>query len=559
MLNIVIAQINPRLGDFEYNCNKILDTCKSTVSKAKKEKLKPDLIVFPELSLLSYPPFDLLERPEILKEQNKFLKKLVAKVPKDLSLIVGGISKEKNFLYNSAFFIQNNKIKKTIHKSLIPSYKVFYEKRFFKSGNFKNNSISLKGKKIFVTICEDIWADENKNHYEDNPLTKIFNTKTISKKTANKKIITKKSNIDHFINISASPFTKDKFKLRTKIAKEITKNLNCSFTYVNQVGAQDELVFDGSSFHISPKHNEIKRLPSFEEAISFTEGKASKLFKHKKTNKNEDLFQALVFSVKEYFKKSGFEKAHLGLSGGIDSALVYVIAVQALGVKNVQAIALPGPHSSVLSLKLAKKLVSLHSSKIKTLDFKDTYKSVLRNYESIFDKSSFGLMHENLQARLRGLFLMTYSNQNNSLLLATSNKSELCVGYSTLYGDQCGALMPIGDLLKTEIFDMCSWYRKKFNNNFPIEIITREPSAELRPNQKDSDSLPSYDELDKAINNVITNQKSAKNELEKWVLNKSFQSEFKRWQAAPIIRVSKHSFGRGRQMPLAHNFKLKLK
>ena len=341
---------------------------------------------------------------------------------------------------------------------------------------------------------------------------------------------------------------RDKFKLRKKIAKKISKKHNCTFTYVNQVGAQDELIFDGQSFHLDKKRAYF--FEGFKEATKLATCKS--LQRSKTQDLYSELFEALKLGISDYFSKSGFKTAHLGLSGGIDSALVYVIAAEALGFENVTPIAMPGPYSSDLSLNMASNLATNHKSKLKIFAINNCYKSFIDDY----DKSAFGLMHENLQARLRGLSLMAFSNQNNSLLLATSNKSELCVGYSTLYGDQCGALMPIGDLLKTEVFELCHWYNKNRSTKIPMKILTRPPTAELRPNQKDSDLLPEYKELDKAIESVITQKKKANTKLEKWVLNQSFKTEYKRWQACPILKVSNHGFGRGRMMPLTHNFSL---
>ena len=526
-MKIAIAQINTHLGNLDYNCEKIINAS----IKAKNE-LKADLVVFPELSLLGYPPYDLLERKDLSIEHAKRVKKLLRSLPKDLAVIFGGIHKEGDLLFNSAFFALNGKIEKNIKKTLLPSYKVFYDNRHFRAGDMKNNFVTYKGKKLFITICEDIWGEENSSFYPQNPLDKI-----------NKKI-------DHFINISSSPYTKDKMLIRKKIAKSLSKKYDCTFTYVNQVGAQDELIFDGQSFHLEKAGEKLLSLKTFEEEICLANKAKAKSIK----NKNEEIFKSLVLGINEYFKKSGFTKAHLGLSGGIDSALVYVLAVKALGYENITPIALPGPYSSDLSLSLAKELAQNHGSKFKVVDFIDNYRSFLENYEKTFSKSDFSIMHENVQARFRALFLMAFSNQTNSLLLGTSNKSELCVGYSTLYGDQCGALMPIGDLLKTEVFNLCNWYNEKFQNRIPKKIITRPPSAELKPNQKDSNDLPSYDKLDEAIEKVITKQQIAKTNLEKWVLNQSFKNEFKKWQAPPILRVSKHSFGRGRMMPINHKF-----
>lgn len=528
-MKIALGQINTHLGDFESNSKCILD-----FSRKANQELLADLIVFPELSLLGYAPYDLLNQKKLYKDHEKTLKKLTKNLPADIGVLIGGLYKENQNLFNAAYFIHENKIKSIYKKELLPSYDVFFDKRHFKSGSIKNNILKFKGKKLLISICEDIWGSENKS-YDYDPINKL------------------KNKVDYLINLSASPYTKTKNARRKKIIKNLSKKLNCKSIYVNQVGAQDELIFDGNSFAFDEKGKLTQNLKSFSQDLALSNGPFKK---QTKTSKSETLFKALTLGLKDYFNKSGFNKAHLGLSGGIDSALVYVLACEALGPKNVMGIALPGPYSSKLSFNLAAKLSENLNSGFSSFSITESYKSFLKDYEQSFEKKSFGLMNENLQARLRALSLMAYSNQNKSLLLATSNKSELCVGYSTLYGDQCGALMPIGDLLKTEVFELCKWYNSfKGSEVIPEKIISRPPSAELRPNQKDSDSLPSYNELDAAIEKVITLEKPPKTKLEKWVLERSYQTEFKRWQACPILKVSERAFGRGRIMPLAHKYK----
>lgn len=529
-MKIAISQINTVLGDSKTNISKVVNE----VTLAQ-EKLSADLVVFPELTLLGYAPYDLLERPEVLKDQENSLKKLIKLLPKNIGVLVGGVSKEGEKLFNSAFFIYKGKVQKRFHKTLLPEYDVFYDRRHFTGGDLKSNFFRFKGKTFFVTICEDIWGQEEKKHYVDDPLEKLKDGKKI----------------DYFINLSASPYTPNKYKKRSSIAKALVKKFSCSFLYVNQVGAQDELIFDGQSFYIDHKSQKIKTLPKFKEHTTTTD----KIKKTQKTSKYGDLYEALSLGIRDYFIKSGFNKAVLGLSGGIDSALVACLLKEALGSENVYAMAMPGPHSSDLSLKLAKELSKNLEIQMYTHSINTTYKDFINQYDHTFNLKEFGLVHENLQARLRGLTLMAFSNQNSALLMATSNKSELCVGYSTLYGDQCGALMPIGDLLKTEVFEMCQWINETKPYSIPKKIITRPPSAELRPNQKDSDTLPSYEELDQAILNVIVKSRAPKTDLEKWVLKKSYISEYKRWQSAPVLKVSEKSFGRGRMMPLAQNFK----
>lgn len=530
-MKIDLAQINPRLGNFEYNSNKIIEFCKNA------KQTKTDILIFPELALLGYSPNDLLERPELFKKQNKYINRILKQSSKDFGFIVGCLVEEKGQLFNGAVFIHDKKIKKTFKKTLLPSYDVFDEHRHFTEGDLNKNFFTFKGRRLLVAICEDLWGQDS-NKYKSNPL----------------KSLKQKPHI--ILSLNASPFHKNKVKLRENIVKSICKKLKCSVYYVNQVGAQDEIIFDGKSFVMDKDGKKTIQLAGFEEDSSYDLLKKEKNIKGTK-DKFALIESALVLGLKDYFSKTGFEKAHLGLSGGIDSALVLYLAAKALGPQNITGIAMPGPYSSELSFGLAEKISSNLNTKLKSFDIKSSYEKFTGDFEKSFGEKKFSMMNENIQARLRGLTLMAFSNRENSLLLATSNKSELTVGYSTLYGDQCGALMPIGDLLKTEIFDFCKWINKTNNAELiPNKIISRPPTAELRANQKDSDSIPDYKELDSSIERVITLCKKPTSALDKWVLNKSFQSEFKRWQSAPILRVSEHAFGRGRRMPIAHNYKL---
>jgi len=522
-MDIALAQINTVLGDFKHNSEKIISNINLASEKGS------DLVLFPELTLAGYSPNDLLERPEFYTSQKSFLNKIANATTKKTAAVVGFVHKEGPHLFNAAAFLHDKKIKKIVKKELLPSYDVFDERRHFLSGKLQNGFIKYKGKNILIAICEDLWGN-NEAEYKHDPISKLSKTP------------------DVVLSLNSSPYYKDKLKVRLKIAKRIVKKFSCSLYYVNQIGAQDELIFDGQSFALDKNSKLLTKANAFEEALVSS--------KNKLKTRPAQTIDALVLGVRDYFKKSGFHKAHLGLSGGIDSALVLYIACKALGPQNVVGIAMPGPHSSDLSLKLAQDISKNLGSKLEIFDINRTYTKFISDYEKTFGRNDFDLMNENAQARLRGLALMAFSNRSKSLLLATSNKSELTVGYSTLYGDQCGALMPIGDLLKTEVFEMCRQINEFENYNaIPKKIITRPPTAELRANQKDSDSLPNYEELDASINRVITNRKTAKSDLDKWVMNRSFMSEFKRWQSAPILKVSEHAFGIGRRMPLAHKFK----
>ncbi len=525
-MNIAIAQINSHLGNLELNAKTIVNYCNKAFESGS------NFIVFPELSLVGYSPNDLLKRPEFLMAQKKTLAAIAKKIPKNMTALIGCLNEEDYKLFNSAALIQNSAVKKYFNKDLLPNYDVFNESRYFHSGSLRNNFFTLNGKKILVTICEDLWF-KKLSKYNKNPLSAL------------------KKKPDHIISLNASPFEIGKQKKRELLLKEISQKFSCPMTYVNSMGAQDELIFDGQSFQISSKGEVVLRLPAFSQHLHTFKKQISP-----KLSKFASIQKALTLGIRDYFLKTGFKKAHLGLSGGIDSALVAYLAAKALGPENITAMALPCPYSSKLSFNLAKKLSKNLGVHFLSYDLSTIYLKLISDFNKNFGKTPFNLMHENTQARLRALVLMAFSNKENSLLLATSNKSELTVGYSTLYGDQCGAILPIGDLFKTDIFKFCQWINKK--NHHPVipnRILTRPPSAELRLNQKDSDSLPNYNELDKSIQKIIIERKAPKTKLDHWVLNKSYISEFKRWQSPPILRISKNTYGIGKYMPIAHSFK----
>lgn len=532
---IGVAQINPTLGDFENNKIKILDY----IHRAKE--MKCSLVVFPECTLFGYHPFDLLERSEEVELQQKQFSDLCKKIPSDIGVVLGLITRNKSSrgkpYFNSAAFLVKGKKPQIFNKQLLPTGDVFDEARFIETGDLSKNFFSYKGKKYFLTICEDIWAWEftgTRSFYKENPLKKV-----------------PKKKIDLVINISASPYFLGKMKLRERVTLATAKHFKTPVLYTNLVGAQDEIIFDGQSFLMTPKGKKPFQCTAFQEDLNVFDLKTFESW-HKPSplNKTEELRKALVLGIKDFCAKTGLSKIHLGLSGGIDSAVVACLATDALGPSKVFAIGLPGPFSSSESLSLAQKLAKNLGIGFKKLSIVETYEKALKNFSDVFDLKEFGLVHENLQARLRGLFLMAYSNKENSLLLTTGNKSEMASGYSTLYGDMCGGLAPIADLTKAQVYELAQHYNSQAEL-IPEEIITRPPTAELRPNQKDQDSLPPYPELDRAVENIVEKQKPARTDIEKWLLKSLFKSEFKRWQSPPVLKVSSHSFGRGRRYPVA--------
>ncbi|WP_373998564.1 NAD+ synthase [Bdellovibrio bacteriovorus] len=538
-MRIAIAQINPTLADFQFNKEKILDFIRQA------QQRKCDLVVFPECALFGYHPFDLLERSKVVAKQEQELKSLLSKIPKDIGVIFGLITKNPKKMgrpyFNSAVFAAKGQKPRFFHKQLLPTGDVFDEARFIQPGDLSKNYFTWKGKKFFLTICEDIWGwpdKEGRSPYVVNPLAQV-----------------KKQKIDMVINLSASPYFVGKMKQREYVVSKTARYFKAPMMYVNLVGAQDEIIFDGASFVIDKNGKKVLTCQSFEEDINVIDIDTMEVWnKTPKIDVTEELRRALVLGIRDFCAKTGMKKVHLGLSGGIDSAVVAALAVDALGPSNVTTIGLPGPFNAEKSLTLAKDLAKNLGVEFKVVEIGPMYDQVVKGLEKGIDLKDFGLVHENLQARLRGLTLMAFSNKENSMLLTTGNKSEYAAGYSTLYGDMCGGLAPLGDLTKEQVYALARYYNQQ-GEVIPEEIITRAPSAELRPNQKDQDSLPPYEDLDKSVAYLVERSGPAKTETDKWLLPVLMRTEFKRWQAPPILKVSPHSFGRGRRYPIAHKAK----
>lgn len=523
-MKIALAQINPVVGDFAFNASQII----SAMQEAQKKSA--GLVVFPEMCLFGYPAYDLLERSQLIDAQLQELKNVLKAVPKGVTAIFGAVIKNRGKMgkpyQNVAVVAQKSKKPLFAAKQLLPSYDIFDDTRFFEPGT-KTLVFSLPGVgKTAVTVCEDMWAQSQ--NYKNDPLKGLKGIKLV-------------------VNISASPFDIGKIKRRETAAKDHAKKLKAPFVYVNQVGGQDELIFDGQSFILDKHGKEVDRLPAFENMVG-TFDLSNKSSLAPTLNSDMTLRKALVLGIKDFVKKTGQSKVHLGLSGGIDSALVACLAAEALGPENVVGLMLPGPYSSEGSVSDSEKLASALGIKTEKISIQDLFKAGLASLEALGLGSADQkeIAQQNLQARARGLILMLYSNLTGSMLLATSNKSELAAGYSTLYGDTCGGLMPIGDLVKGQVYSVAKLY-----SAIPQEIFDKAPSAELAPNQKDQDSLPPYDQLDKAVENLVTLEKRPSGQTEEWLEKKLKNSEFKRWQSPPILRVSRHAFGRGRRIPVA--------
>ena len=528
-MRITLAQINLKIGDIKKNLEKIIDAYK------KAEKENSDIIVFPELTITGYPPMDILENRNFIEDNIKALD-IFKNYVKKTAAVIGfvDINKKKGKkLLNSIAFIENGKIKHIFYKNLLPTYDVFDEKRYFEEGN-DYEIFNFKGKKILLTVCEDIWADT-----ELIPDVNLYKTNII-----------KKFNPDLIINISASPYYYGKITERKKILKEISLNKKATIIYVNYYGAQDSLVFDGTSMIIDG--NKIYQLQSFTEKIETID-----INNLKNQEFEEDILSvenAIITAIKDYFEKQGLKKAILGVSGGIDSAVVSCLLSKSLGSENVFGLIMPSKFTSKKSISDAIKLLNNLKIKYEIVSINDIYTSYLKTLK--LDEKEIDITIQNIQARIRANILMAYSNKYGYIVINTSNKSEIAMGYSTMYGDSCGAISPIGDVLKTDVYRLSKLINSE-KEIIPLSIINKAPTAELKPNQKDEDDLPPYKILDKVIKLYIEEQKDLKEiekEIDPLIVNQIIKrieaNEYKRKQFPLIIKVSKKTFGIGRIMPI---------
>lgn len=544
-MKIALAQLNYHVGDFEYNSNKIIQTLNDQKDKGV------DLVVFAELSVSGYPPRDFLEYPEFLEICEEAVQK-IKKACNGIACIIGlpevNPRVEGKDLYNSAYFIADGEIQQIIRKALLPTYDIFDEYRYFEPAHeFK--CVHFKGYKIAVTICEDLW------NFGDNPLY-----------TACPMDVLVKEEPDFMINIAASPFAYNHDEQRIIILSQNCHKYHIPLFYVNQVGAQTELIFDGGSLVFDKAGDIVAELKSFEEDIQvFDVDQISSSIvlngNHQRDSDIKQIYEALVLGIRDYFKKSGFKMATLGLSGGIDSAVVCALASEALGAENVIAILMPSKYSSEHSVKDALDLANKIGCKHTTIPIEKVADAFDETMQPEFNGLEPGLAEENLQARARGVILMAMSNKFGYILLNTSNKSECAVGYGTLYGDMCGAISVLGDCYKTQVYQLAE-YINRDEEIIPVNTIVKPPSAELRPGQKDSDSLPDYDVLDKVLFEYIEKRNGARDIIKKGfdetivkkVVKLVNNAEFKRYQTPPILRVSPKAFGMGRRMPIVGKY-----
>ncbi|MCU0534702.1 MAG: NAD+ synthase [Hydrococcus sp. Prado102] len=549
-MKIAIAQLNPTIGDLSGNAKQILEAAQ----KASQEGIR--LLLTPELSLCGYPPRDLLLRPDFVAAITTKLEELARQLPTQIAVLVGtvelnpyAISKGQKSLFNSMALLDGRQIKQIFHKRLLPTYDVFDEDRYFEPG-YQANLFSLSSLKIGVTICEDLWNDEGfwgKRNYEINPIEDLA-----------------KLGVDLIVNLSASPYTANKQKLREAMLKHSASRYQTPIIYVNQVGGNDDLIFDGNSVAFNRLGDVVCRAKAFTsdvETIEFDEQlkdllPASITLLPETTEK--EIFRALVLGVKDYARKCGFSKVILGLSGGIDSSLVAAIATEAMGADNVLGVLMPSPYSSEHSVTDAELLVNnlgINSYKLPIGDLMKSYDQLL---EPLFAGTEFGIAEENLQSRIRGNLLMAIANKFGHLLLSTGNKSEMAVGYCTLYGDMNGGLAVIADVPKTRVFSICQWLNRT-KEIIPHNVLIKPPSAELKPGQVDQDSLPPYEILDDILERAIHHHQSITQIVEaghdRAVVSKVMKlisrAEFKRKQAPPGLKITDRAFGTGWRMPIA--------
>ena len=560
-MKIALAQINLVVGGFELNFKKISE------SYSKAAKLGARVLLTPELSICGYPPHDMLDRPEMFENTEIYLKKIAELTNgQTTALAVGHVAKnpEKKGkpALNAVSIFENGRLVFSQTKSLLPTYDVFDEARYFEPAK-EINFWELEGKKIGVAICEDLWGDDEFKGY------KLYGTNPVE--------AYKKAKIDMLLSVSASPFYKNKPKLRENIHKNVAKKLGVPLVYVNQVGATDEIIFYGASFAIDKDGVFKGRLPFFKESLAVLEiaPDFSNIVFLEPKGINKDIpeeieltCESLVLGVRDYFNRTGFKKVIIGLSGGIDSAVVAALASSALGAENVLGVAMPGPYSSSHSYEDAEKLAQNLGIKFEIRPIKFAFSVLSRAFSENVNGGLSSLAQENLQARIRGTLLMTLANHYERLVLATGNKSELAMGYCTQYGDMVGALAPIGDLYKKDVYALANFLNSKMNNAIPRRIIEKPPSAELKPDQKDEDTLPPYAVLDALLfdyieENISINElekkysNKLKNHPEDWVKKTIKQveiSEYKRLQAAPVLKVTNKAFGIGRRVPVAKSF-----
>lgn len=544
-MKIALCQIDPIIGNLEYNKHKIISGYKKAV------EANADIAIFPELALVGYPPLDLVEKSEFRKAVQKTTNE-IASITGLTGIVFGTITEDDDNIgtdiHNSAVLCFDGKVQFVQHKTLIPNYDVFDEMRYFDSAN-SVSVFNFKHEKLGISICEDIWNDEDywyKRRYQKDPVKALI-----------------EQDATLLINISASPYSFGKRAARKEMLSTLTKKDKIPLAYVCCVGAQTDLVFDGASMCFDDSGNLVLVGKTFDEDFMiFDTKKTYDTIQKCERTFEEEVLDSLIFGLKEYCTKLKFKKVLVGLSGGMDSALVTYIAVKALGTENVNVVLMPSKYSSEGSIKDSEELIKNLGIRSDNISIQPVVDETIHQLDSIFKSELKSVTEENLQARVRGIYLMAYSNNYGHLLLTTGNKSEMAVGYCTLYGDMCGGLAVIADVYKTDVYRIANFINKN-EEIIPQNIINKPPSAELKPNQKDQDTLPPYELLDKILRMYLEENKEF-NEIKELigdeqivakVLKMVDSNEFKRNQAAPALRVSSKAFGYGRRFPIVQGWR----
>jgi NAD+ synthase (glutamine-hydrolysing) len=535
-LRVVLAQMNPVVGDVEGNAQAILD-----YATQARDEYQSGLVVFPELSLTGYPPEDLLLRDSLLEWVDREFTRLLDQI-RGITVVLGLPLREGEGLYNGAIAFRDGTILARYHKHILPNYNVFDEKRYFLPGN-EPAVFTQDGIQVGITVCEDIWQPE--------PAARA-----------------KAAGAELLVNLNASPFHQEKYEERIEVLEDRASETGCPVVYVNMVGNQDELVFDGESLVMSSHKDLLFRAPVFEEGLYAVDVPVGhlELSQHveltPRLGSDALVYRALVMGVRDYIEKNGFKGAVIGLSGGIDSALTLAIAVDALGADQVEAVMMPSRYTADMSQDDAAIQAKKLGVKYRVIPIESAFESFLDLLSDEFQGLPVDTTEENIQARCRGIILMAISNKTGRMVLTTGNKSEMAVGYATLYGDMAGGFAPLKDVVKTQVYDLAR-YRNTLSPVIPERVITRPPSAELAPDQKDEDSLPPYEVLDPILQRFIEQDGSVASiiaegydeETVKRVASMVLNNEYKRRQAPPGIRITRRAFGKDRRYPITSGYR----
>jgi NAD+ synthetase len=542
-VKVALAQIDPTVGDFTGNLGKVVEASRRSAAIGAR------LTVFSELAICGYPPADLLEEPSFLDRCRTAVCEL-AGATKDLSTaVLVGVAlpagdRSGKPAVNAAVLMDGGQILLEQHKRLLPFYDVFDEQRYFRPSN-QQRVVELDGKRLAITICEDAWNDKGfwpQRFYNVDPVEELMRQNPVL-----------------HLNLSSSPFWHSKRALRRQMLAAMAKRDGIPVLMCNQAGGNDSLIFDGSSMAIDGRGRLIAQAKSFEEDLVIVDPFDAAPIAEPAEDDDEAAYRALVLGTRDYVRKCGFRRALVGLSGGVDSALVAAIAAEALGPENVICVGMPSPYSSAGSINDSKDLAANLGIRFETIPISGLFAEYRQALEPMFKDMPPDITEENIQSRIRGNLLMALSNKFNALVLTTGNKSEMAVGYCTLYGDMVGALAVIGDLVKTRVYSMCRWINRE-REMIPEAILTKAPSAELRPDQKDTDSLPPYEVLDPILEAYVERYETPEQiagefgfaiDLVRQVVKLVERAEYKRQQAAPVLKVTAKSFGMGRRFPIA--------